>query len=80
MIEIHKNRIVCRHIFISDFFQIVVTDFNDHCPLLSLTEDVFITPQPLLQIPPLLTVNSSDLDSGVNGQFFFYVSLVHTER
>ncbi|XP_071121965.1 uncharacterized protein [Mytilus edulis] len=59
--------------------KIVVTDFNDHCPLLSLTEDVFITPQPLLQIPPLLTVNSSDLDSGVNGQFLFYVSLVHTE-
>ncbi len=61
-------------------FKVVVTDFNDNCPQLNVTKNIFITPQPLLQIPPLMSVHASDLDTGANAEFLFHVSEIHTEQ
>lgn len=68
------------YIFLYFFIKVSVTDYNDNCPQLNVTGDVFITPQPLLQLPPLMSVTASDVDSGVNAEYTYYVSHVHTER
>ena len=61
--------------------QIDITDVNDNCPVMNITDDQhFTTDRPLLQLDPLFVVSASDVDSGINKQFQFHVSPVLLEK
>jgi len=58
--------------------QIFVNDVNDNCPIISPTE-FSSRPEPVLQVPPLVTFASTDADSGENGRIHYVVSAVTEE-
>ena len=58
--------------------QVNVQDVNDNCP--NLTSITYITPQPILKIDSLFTVESNDLDSGINADVRIYISPVINKR
>lgn len=57
------------------FVQIIVEDYNDHCPFLQeVNIDLDLEPIPPLQKDAFFTAVASDKDSGVNAQIRYKAS------
>jgi syndecan 4 len=58
--------------------RVQVSDVNDNCPIMNSTGHVF-EPVPALEVDPIIFMNASDADSGINAELLYTASTPQVE-
>ena len=59
--------------------RVQVTDVNDNCPVMNNTDGYVFEPVPALEKNPIIFMNATDADSGINAELIYTASTPQVE-